>query len=366
MKIGLDAKRAFHNRTGLGNYARTLISNLNRYYPDHDYIYFSPSTNNEFPTLFENGQICKPTRKSPLWRSIGIRRDLARTGPDLFHGLSNELPFNIHKTGIPSVVTIHDVIFQIIKKDFPWHDRIVYGLKTRKCIQESSRIVAISEATKNDLIHYFRADPKKINVIYQPIDSQFEPSLLSPEISAEIRQLYNLPSEFMLYVGAIMQRKNILRMVQAWEKIPDAIPLLIFGGGGTYRKEVQEYIQTKRLERNVQLRSPIPFHHLPTLYKLAKLVVYPSLYEGFGLPILEALACGTPIVTSSVSSMPEAGGDLPIYVQPDDIDSISSGMEAGLNKYRMDTDKLSAHLSRFNSAKVTEQLMLLYREVSEK
>lgn len=366
MKIGFDAKRAFQNQTGLGNYARTLMHNLRTYYPDEQFFYFTPEKDAAYSHLYPSDSIITPPGKNPLWRSFGIIKDIRKSGIDLYHGLSNELPIGINKTGVPSIVTIHDLIFDIVKEDFPWHDRIIYKIKTQKCIRESSKIIAISEATKHDLIDRFKADPDKIQVIYQTIDNQFNQQQRPADQIALIKREYNLPEQYLLYVGALMKRKNILRMIQAWERIPEAykIPLLIFGAGSQH-KLLEEYISSKNLNKWVQLRSPVPFHHLPVLYQLSAAVIYPSLYEGFGLPVLEALACGSRVVTSSVSSMPEAGGDLPTYVQPEDIDSIADGIIRSLEQSRPDPVKVSEHLKQFNGAMLTEQMMNLYLEVSE-
>src|SRR5690606_6392858 len=365
MRIGFDANRAFQNLTGLGNYSRTLIRNLKLFFPDEEYVFFTPRTDTEYSHIYERDEIISPETKSPVWRTIGIRTDVRRSEIDVFHGLSNELPLGIDRTGVPSVVTIHDVIFDLVKADFPWHDRLVYRLKTNRCIAESTKIITISQATKSDLINRFEADPTKIEVIYQPIDQQFDQEYIYQSKFNEIKELYQLPDQFLLYVGALMKRKNILRMIQAWERLPEAyrIPLLIFGEGRAYKKKVQQYIAARNIGDRVQLRSRVPFKHLPYLYRLAESVLYPSLYEGFGLPVVEALACGSRVVTSSVSSMPEAGGDLPRYVNPRDVDSIAEGIEWSLQHSRPDPAEVTKHLSRFDSFKVTEQIMNVYREL---
>lgn len=368
MKIGFDAKRAFQNRTGLGNYSRTLIANLKSYFPKNEYVYFTPRKQTQYVHLFEKDQVIFPPGKNPLWRSFGIKKDIKNSGIDVFHGLSNELPFGMDIIQIPSVVTIHDVIFDIVPEDFPWHDRLVYRLKTQKCIRESSKIVAISQATRQDLIDRFGADPSKVEVIYQPIDRQFDIKKIDPERFPALKRQYHLPDRYLLYVGALMKRKNILPMIQAWQRLsPEhAIPLLIFGEGKSYKKELIDYIRSHRLSDHVQLRSSVPFGDLPYLYRLAECVLYPSLYEGFGLPVAEALACGSRVVTSSVSSMPEAGGELPRYVNPWDVDSIAEGIESSLQHSRPDPADVAKHLSRFDSFKVTEQIMNVYRELYEK
>lgn len=368
MKIGLDAKRAFQNRTGLGNYSRTLIHNLKSFYPEEDYVLFTPRIQTTYSHLFANYQIITPPGKKPLWRSFGIKKDIKKSGIDIFHGLSNELPFDIDKSRIPSVVTIHDVIFDKETDDFPWHDRLVYRMKTQKSIRESSKIIAISQATRDDLIHRFGADPSKIQVIYQPVDRQFDAQYIAPDRFPAVKKQYDLPDQYLLYVGALMKRKNILAMIQAWERLPPPhnIPLLIFGEGNAYKQQLTEYIRKQGIGDKVQLRSSVPFEDLPYLYRLSECVLYPSLFEGFGLPVAEALACGSRVVTSSVSSMPEAGGDLPRYVNPRDVDSIAEGIEWSLQHSRPDPAEVTKHLSRFDSFKVTEQIMNVYRELYEK
>lgn len=367
MRIGFDAKRAFQNRTGLGNYARTLLHNLKTYFPGEEYYLFVPKKRTEYSERYQKDHIVTPSGTKPLWRSLGIKKDIRTSGVDLFHGLSNELPFGIDRTGIPSVVTIHDVIFDIIEEDFPWHDRLIYRLKTQKCIEEATKIIAISKATRRDLIERFGADPSKIQVIYQPIDQQFDQRRIDQLSLENIRQKHQLPPKYLLYVGALMKRKNILPMIQAWQQLPEeyALPLLIFGEGNSYKQAVVDYIKTHRLEDRVQLRSRLPFEDLPYLYNLAEVVLYPSLYEGFGLPVAEALACGTRVVTSSVSSMPEAGGSLTHYVDPREVDSIADGIIRSLEQPRPVPEAVSKHLQQFDSFMLTEQIINVYRELTE-
>lgn len=363
MKIGFDAKRAFFNQTGLGNYSRTLIGDLFNVFPEDEYYFFTPKENEKFTPVFAHGHVILPRFPNPLWRSIGIESDIRRESPDVFHGLSNELPFRIRSSGVPSVVTIHDVIFDIVKEDFPPIDRAVYRMKTKKAIKNADRIIAISQNTKKDLIERFGAEEDKIEIIYQPCDPQFHHRNLSEEEKREFRSRYQLPDHFLLYVGALMKRKNVLPMIRAWELLEDKIPLLIFGSGHRYSKLVRDYISEKNIGKWVQLRPPVPFSDLPFLYKLTDTVIYPSLYEGFGLPVLEALACGARVVTSDVSSMPEAGGSLAVYVSPDQIGSIAQGIKKSMNMPPPDKNKLSDHLACFNRVDSTQQLRQIYKEV---
>lgn len=363
MRIGFDAKRAFFNTTGLGNYSRTLIGDLFNIFPEDEYFFFTPRYNEKHAEVFAHGHVIQPRTPNPLWRSYGIHHSIRENNIDVFHGLSNELPFRIHSSGTPSVVTIHDVIFDIIKEDFPWIDRTVYRTKTKKAVKDASKIIAISQNTKSDLIERFGASEEKIEIIYQPCDPQFDHRSLTQAEKEHFRERYQLPSEFLLYVGSLMKRKNVLPMIQAWELLDEKIPLLIFGSGHTYFKKIQAYITKNKLDKWVQVRSPIPFDHLPYLYKLANTVIYPSLYEGFGLPVLEALACGARVVTSDVSSMPEAGGTLPIYINPTDIDSIAEGIQKSMTTPPPEKNKLYQHLACFDRVESAQQLRKIYKEV---
>jgi len=363
MRIGFDAKRAFFNTTGLGNYSRTLIGDLFQVFPDDEYYFFTPKTNEKYENIFAHGQVVIPRHPNPIWRSYGIHHSIRQNEIDVYHGLSNELPFRIQFSGTPSVVTIHDVIFDIIKEDFPWIDRTIYRTKTKKAVKDASKIVAISQNTKSDLIERFDAAEEKIEIIYQPCDPQFDHRSLTHPEKKYFQERYQLPSEFLLYVGSLMKRKNVLPMIRAWELLDEKIPLLIFGSGHSYYKEITTYISNKRLEKWVQVRPPVPFEHLPFLYKLADTVIYPSLYEGFGLPVLEALACGAKVVTSNVSSMPEAGGSLPTYITPTDIDSIAEGIEKSLRTLPPEKNKLYQHLACFDRVESAQQLRRIYKEV---
>ncbi|WP_236980132.1 glycosyltransferase family 4 protein [Membranihabitans maritimus] len=363
MRIGFDAKRAFHNRTGLGNYSRTLLWNLKKYFPEDEYILFSPGTKKNFPELSANFEVVTPNSKNPLWRSFGIKKDIDTKNIDIFHGLSNELPFGIDKLQIASVVTIHDVIFESVPQDFSFFDRQVFRTKTVKCIRETDLIIAISQATKEALINHYSVPESKIEVVYQPHDPIFDSSPLRQEYQTELKKSLQLPDDFVLYVGSVMKRKNTMRLIHGWEQMNTDIPLLIFGGGNKFRKKVQNYIVDNNLTPKVQLRNPVSFNLLPGLYKMASTVIYPSTIEGFGLPVLEALACGAKVVTSEISSMPEAGGAHCTYIDPFDTQSIAHGLDESLNNFRHDRKGLSLHLERFNSKVLTEKVHNIYKNL---
>lgn len=373
MKIGFDAKRLYNNFTGLGNYSRALVQNLATYYPDNQYLLYTtkvkkhPST---LPFLDESRfQTIRPNLPLPaaLWRSFGIKNDLKKAKLDIYHGLSHELPVGIQKTGIKSVVTIHDLIFKHYPDFFPLIDRKIYDWKFRYSCEVADAVIAISESTKQDIINFYGIPAEKIHVIYQTVDQQFWNQNLSEADFTAFRQKHQLPEQYLLYVGSIIDRKNLLNIVKALQQIPekDRLPLVAVGDGKAYKQKVMDYIQQQQLEKWIHFRK-IPFQDFPLLYGAAKINIYPSFYEGFGLPVLEALLCGTPVITSKVSSLPEAGGKAAYYVNPSNSNEIATAIQ----KIRTNVDLQGtmveqgyAHAQRFTSFTVTKEVEALYRRI---
>jgi glycosyltransferase involved in cell wall biosynthesis len=367
--IGFDAKRLFNNFTGLGNYSRTLLRDLSTYYPDHAYFLYTPKvTKNEETHFFLNSAmfaVAGPTRFTPkaYWRSKGILPQLAKHKLDIFHGLSHELPFGIQKTGIKTVVTIHDLIFKYYPKQYGWLDRKIYDYKFRYACEHADRVVAISESTKKDIVKYYGIDPEKIEVVYQSCHERFMQEK-SQKTIAEVLRKYQVPNDYLFYVGSIIERKNLLGIVQALEKLPKAValPLVVVGGGGAYKRQVQAYIQHKGLKDRVHFIRPT-FEDLPALYQNASVFLYPSKYEGFGIPILEALFSRVPVISSNLSSLPEAAGKDAYLINPDEPVQMAIGIEHILtdSTFRQNMiDKGYAHAQYFKGEVVTAQMMAVY------
>ncbi len=317
MQLAYDAKRLFCNRTGLGNYSRSLVANLVQAYPTlspHLYtprIGLAPERIAPFLeppyTVHQNSQPF-----SAWWRSVGIRADLSTASVELYHGLSNELPWQLsQKTGIKSVLTIHDLIFKRYPHFFPWVDRQFYAWKCRYSCQQADLILAISESTKRDLLHYYQLPPEKIQVLYQACESSYYD--LPPLPFEPLRARHQLPERFILAVGTLEPRKNLQLLFRAHALLPKELqlPLVIVGRG----KLPLEAAPTTPI---YWLNNINQTQELQTLYQAASVLVYPSLYEGFGLPIVEALLCKTPVIAAQTSSLPEAGGPDTLYIDPHD------------------------------------------------
>lgn len=333
MKIGFDAKRLYNNFTGLGNYSRTLVNDLHTNFPEDDIYLYSPKVRHSPETDFflqkpELHTHLHPRFGGAYWRTFSIKKDLKRHGIGLYHGLSHEIPVGIQHTPIKSVVTIHDIIYKTYPDMFTAVDRLIYDRKFRYSCKYADKIIAISECTKNDIIRYFGTPADKIEVIYQAIN----PVFYRMQDQGKARQTvasFRIPDDYLLYVGSINSRKNLLSVVKAYTLLPDdlQIPLVIIGKGGQYKDEVLKYAASHGLMPKLILIDNL--HDSETLqafYQCAKLFIFPSVYEGFGLPVTEALLSKTPVITSNVSSLPEAGGSAPVYVEPYDVEAIAEGI----------------------------------------
>lgn len=331
LRIGFDAKRLFHNGTGLGNYSRSLVRSLHQYYPENSYVLFTPSITYKEESYFftQEFEVVSPgifTSKS-VWRTRSIINSLVDKDIDIYHGLSHELPIGIENTNIKSVVTIHDLIYKLFPADFPLIDKKIYDLKWQNACANSTAIIATSEATKNDIIKHFNVNPQKIHVVYQTCSDIFDQEFTNEHKKTVLADL-NIPPKYMLYVGAIMDRKNVLTLVEAYNEIRNKIdiPLVIVGKGREYYKKLVAYIETNNLQDRILLRPNIENDVLPILYQCAEFFLYPSKYEGFGIPILEAFKSKTPIILANTSSLPEVGGTAGYYVDPYKTESISQAM----------------------------------------
>ena len=371
MKIGFDAKRFFNNNTGLGNYSRTLIKNLVKIKAANEYVLYTPKRSkislSKSSTKEDNFNV-KSSDKL-FWRERGIISDLQNDGVQLYHGLSNEIPFGIHKTGIKSIVTIHDLIFKIYPKTYKYFDTKIYDFKFKYACKHANKVLAISESTKKDIIQFYSVPAEKIEVLYQACNPLFFTLQANEEVEANLLE-YKLPKRFMLYVGSVIERKNLLTIVKAQEQInPDIrIPLVIVGKGGAYKKKVEQYILNKKLEEHfVWLDNLENNTHLQALYQKAELFIYPSIYEGFGIPVVEALLSKTPVITSNVSSLPEAAGPNSICIDPKNKllmkESIQNILTQPFLKQEMEEKGYAYAKANFEGGECAQKLLDIYKKM---
>lgn len=384
MNIGMDAKRAFHNTTGLGNYSRTLIKGLAEFYPEHHYFLFNPKRSVLFPASYsKNVHQILPTRFidqtfPSAWRSNWVKKEVKNLGIHLYHGLSHEIPIGIQHTGIPSVVTIHDLIFERYPEQFSKIDVKIYRKKFTYACQFSNRIIAISRQTKDDIINLYGIEETKIDICYQSCHPAFSAEA-GKEDKERIRKKYGLPQQFFLYVGSIIERKNLLTICKAFKTVwaKYKIPLVVIGEGKSYKQKVKEYIRQNNLENGVLFLSEQreagqdPLFQSPStfaaIYQMAIAMIYPSHFEGFGIPVLEALWSRLPVITSNVSCLPETAGEGAYYVNPDQADEIADGMSKLYQDESLRNDLIAkgwAHAQHFTLQQCTKSVMEVYQKIA--
>ncbi len=369
MRIGFDAKRAFNNLSGLGNYSRYVISNICRYHPENECLLYTPGIaagNLYLPP--ERSRIRKPGErvsalKGAYWRSFQLSRWLEKDEVDLFHGLSNELPYGIHRRKVRSVVTIHDLIFLEHPELYKAMDRKIYERKVRYACHVASLIVAVSEQTKQDIMRFLNVDESRIRVVYQGCDERFYKRLSEEELHTSLRR-FALPSEYLLYVGTIEERKNLLRLIMALHRGNIDIPLVVVGKKTAYFKKVKEYMETYDL-RNIHFLDHLQTADLPAIYQASSAFIYPSSYEGFGIPILEALNSGVPVITSRGGCLEETAGKGGVLVDPFDTDEMIDAIRQVL-EYPGTRDRLiregGAHSLKFREEQTIPALYNVYLE----
>ena len=330
MRIGYDAKRAFNNHRGLGNYSRDTIRIIASHFPDSQLDLFTPKVDSSIRFACpSNASIIQPKHSfmHSLWRTFGITKEAQKRNLDLYHGLSHELPVGIEKTNIPTVVTMHDLIFIRHPELYPFFDRKSYKTKYLRSCHVADHIIAVSQQTKNDLMELWEIEEEKISVVYQGCHPRFCEQVTEDQREA-IRKKYNLPKSYLLNVGAIEPRKNQLLILKALKAGAIDMPLVIAGRKTDYITELQQYITQEKLDNRVIILPDVDFDDLPALYQNAVLFIYPSQYEGFGIPIVEALQSGIPVIATQGSCLEESGGPDSRYVSPDDADELAEQIMA--------------------------------------
>lgn len=373
MKIGFDAKRIVRNGTGLGSYGRNLINDLSAIVPEDVALrLYAPDAGNDAlrhqVCATNNVQFVYPERVmiKSLWRSSGIVHDLQRDGIDIYHGLSGELPMGIRHAGIKSVVTIHDLIFLRHPEYYNWIDTKIYAWKFRQTVKEADRIIAISECTKRDIMHYGHVPEERISVVYQSCSTRFK-ARESEDKMQDVHARYQLPLRYIINVGTIEARKNILLAVQALEHLPDDVSFVAVGRQTAYAETVMRYAHEHGLAHRVLLLSGVPNADLPALYQLAEACVYPSRYEGFGIPIIEAIQSGLPVAACTGSCLEEAGGPDSLYVSPDDAQGLAAALQQLLKGASGREERIARsqqYVRRFEGNNVAAQMLEIYKAIA--
>lgn len=373
LTIGFDAKRAVRNATGLGNYCRTLINDLGQIDPTDQFRLYVPDLGradlrsqlslSANTTLVEPVGVPKPLRS--LWRIKGVVSNLKRDNVDIYHGLTGELPWGIKKAGIKTVVTIHDLIFLRHPEYYNPIDVEIYKWKFRHTCREADKIVAISKCTKRDIMELGNVAENKIEIVYQSCGTNFKHAV-SDSQKVATRQRYDLPQRYLLFVGTIEERKNALLAAQALQYLDDDVHLVLVGRPTKYADQIAEFANLNNLFSRIHFLRGVPTADLYAIYQMAECFVYPSRYEGFGIPIIEAIQSGLPVVACTGSCLEEAGGPDNIYVDPDEpqemamaIKSLTSNRETR----QQIVDRSRQYVARFENGNVASEMIRLYHSL---
>ncbi len=367
MKIGFDAKRVFHNFTGLGNYSRFVVDALRNRFPDNEYLLYTPGVKPHPETahyLSTPGVTIRQANGRPgaWWRSFSIVDDLHQDQLDVYHGLSNELPLRRAK-GVKMVLTVHDLIFIRFPEYYSFLDAAIYRYKLAKSCQRADIVVAVSKQTASDLVEFLGVDPRKIQVVYQGCHPSFFQRASAQE-KERVRVQYQLPQDFVLYLGTLEKRKNAGVLIRALAAMKKRVPVVLVGRRTPYVDELEALVSRLGVGDFVKFIHQAKFSELPTLYQMASVFVYPSVFEGFGIPIVEAIASGVPVITSNGSCFSEAGGPDCIYVNPSNAEELADSITLVLENSGFRNNMVEgsrSYIERFAPPVIAGQLHELYR-----
>lgn len=372
--IAFDGKKALNNLTGIGNYSRFIINTLSQRNPDTRLMVYAPKAGNKKAmsciTDRENINIVLPTSLKRIfkewWRCHGIVSDIKKSNVSLFHGLSNEIPFGINKCGIPVLVTVHDLIFLRYPKTFGFLSRNILKIKVKYACKHADKIITISEQTKKDLLYYYNIKEDKVRIIMQGCAEQFY-QIISEQERNNIRIKYNLPEEYVLTVGTIEERKNHKTIIKAISRL-NGVHLVIVSKKTRFQSELEKLIDELNVSDIVHIINGVTNQDLPAVYQSAKLCVYYSFYEGFGIPVLEGMASRIPVLAASGSCLEEVGGDACLYSSPFDVESLTDNMSKVLTDEKLRSDMVEKGIHRtkmFSTEEILGQIEACYEEMLE-
>lgn len=363
MKIGIDITAAVRQGGGIGRYVREMIHALAKSDAVNHYKTFFASPNPvpfplfPLPSNFSARHLpFHDIWLARLWHRAQIPLNVEWiTGKiDLYHAPDFVLP----PTRARSLLTVHDLSFARDPDSAAPTLRAYLNKVVPRSVQRATHIIAVSQATKNDLVELYNTPEEKISVIYEGVDEKFKPTL--DKAKSEKYKAGERP--YIFSVSTIHPRKNFKRLIQAFAQLPKDFELIIAGGKGWLYDDI--FAEAEKFEGRVRFLGFVPDDDLPALYSGAAMFAYPSLYEGFGLPMLEAMACGTPTLTSNVSCLPEVAAGAAVTVSPYDVDSIAEGLKHTLANRDDLIKKGFARASQFKWAAAARQLIDLYESLA--
>ncbi|MBI5207758.1 MAG: glycosyltransferase family 4 protein [Candidatus Firestonebacteria bacterium] len=371
MKIGINAITINKHKTGIGTYTYELLKHLLEIDKKNEYIVFLPEDSTmdfhaeNLKLVYIKANINKPLLQL-LWENVYLPGLIKKKNIDIFFSPSFVLPFFSFKS--KSVITVHDLAYII----FPETKSFLFGKYIRfivpRSVRKADRIICDSKSTQDDLIKYYKTSGEKSIVIH--LGCNLSVNTFDSSLIFKFREKYELKNNYIVYIGNDDPRKNLSRLIQSFKLLKEKpsgrdMQLVLIG---KRRKEEKLTLMVKQLgiEHDVKFIDYLKENELNLAYAGAKLLVYPSIYEGFGLPILEAMACGIPVLTSNISSMPEIADDAAVFVNPYDVENICMGMESILkdNKLREALiDKGFQRIKKFSWLQTAEKTLEVFKSL---
>jgi glycosyltransferase involved in cell wall biosynthesis len=373
VKVGFDAKRFFNNFTGLGNYSRFVIGALSESIPENEYFLYSPKVKNhaEFNAILRRPNIrvirapaiYSNLKAASLWRTWGISKEATVKELDVFHGLSQELPIKM-PVRVKKIVTVHDLIFIRYPQLYNPLDAFIYKAKVKAACHQADKILATSFQTKRDIIEFLNIDPEKIDVVYQGCHPSFKKKISAAEIE-KVKTKNKLPERYILNVGTVEERKNVLLLIKALSQLPKELKshVVIIGRATKYKARIIEEAARLGVEDRITFLHNVPFADLPAIYQGAQIFVYPSVFEGFGIPIVEALESSVPVIAATGSCLSEAGGPGSIYINPSDEGELAEQLKKVLTDAELRTRMIAdgkKYIEQFEPKVIAEKLLKAY------
>lgn len=370
MRIGYDAKRAFLNERGLGNYSRNVINMMAKSFPENEYMLFTPKYNEKHhDLLMDNTKAIMPHGiykiMPSVWRTRGMVSDIEKQKVDVYHGLSHEIPYGIEKTKARTVVTMHDVMFLQFPELYNYWDRKLYKKKYLHSCDIADKVIAISEQTKKNLLMYAGVEENKIEVVTQACNPIYTRKC-DEEEKRKVRERYKLPSQFILTVSAVEKRKNQKKIVEAMAEGKIDIQYVIVGRDSSYSDEIRQYAEEKGITDKVMFLSGVPDDDMPAIYQMAMAFVFPSLYEGFGAPLVEAMTSEIPMLCSRGECFTETVGDTALMADSQNTEEWIYNIDKILNSSELRRDlvtKANEFRKRYSEEYIAERTMNIYKSI---
>ena len=374
MKIGFDLDSLTLRSGGIGRYGVNLINHIAKILQAEEemFVFFHKSFDRSYLNKHKNLKLIKKytqIKSNVLRKAVFLPISIKRLKLDLFHGVDHiGIPFLYKSKTCQYVVTIHDLITKIYPHTFPIKQRIVQNTLLPHILSKADKIIFVSRSTEDDVKKFYPQHAEKVKVIYEGVEPQFYPR--SKDEVVEVLNKYKIHFKYFLFLGTLEPRKNIIRLIEAFIRLKQEgnveTRLVITGRKGWLYKEIMEKIQQSPFSQDIVFTGFIDDEDLPFLYSGAEMFLYPSLYEGFGLPVLEAMACGTPVITSNLSSLPEVTGEAGILIDPLKVEEIFQAMEklSADKELREELQKKGLERAKlFSWKRAAKETLELYKEM---